>query len=121
LQPREQLTFAVAWPKGLVPEPTAAEKWMYFFKSNFHVLFGLIGLLVVTLVYYRAWKKVGVDPPKGTIFPQFDPPPGFSPGELAVLHNLRLSQRAVSAAIVNMAVKGHIKIDYSSKKYKLER
>jgi len=121
LQPREQLTFAVAWPKGLVPEPTTAEKFWFFFKSNFHVLFGLIGLLVVLLVYYRAWKKVGVDPPKGTIFPQFDPPSGFSPGELAVLQNLSLSQRAVSAAIVNMAVKGHIKIDYSSKKYKLER
>lgn len=121
LQPYEQLTFAVAWPKGFVAEPTTAEKWSLFFKDNFHVLFALIGLIVIFSLYYKAWRKVGVDPPKGTIFPQFDPPPGFSPGELAVLQNLSLSQRAVSAAIVNMAVKGHIKIDYSSKKYKLER
>ncbi len=121
LNPREQLTFAVAWPKGIVKEPTTAEKWMYFFKSNFHVLFSLGGLLFVFLVYYRAWKKVGVDPPKGTIFPQFDPPEGFSPADCAVLHRLQFSQRAVSSAIVNMAVKGHIKITYNKKKYTLKR
>lgn len=121
LQPREQLTFAVAWPKGLVPEPTTAEKLSFFFKSNFHVLFSLGGLLFVFLVYYRAWKKVGVDPPKGTIFPQFDPPEGFSPGDIAVLHVLRMSQRVVTASIVSLAVKGHIKITYLKKKYSLER
>lgn len=121
LQPYEQLTFAVAWPKGFVAEPTTAEKWMLFFKDNFHVLFALIGLIVIFLLYYRAWRKVGVDPPKGTIFPQFDPPPGFSPGELAVLHRLQFSQRAVTAAIVNMAVKGLVKIVYMNKKYSLER
>lgn len=121
LQPREQLTFAVAWPKGLVPEPTTAEKLSFFFKSNFHVLFSLMGLALVSFIYYRAWKKVGVDPPKGTIFPQFDPPEGFSPGDIAVLHVLRMSQRVVTASIVSLAVKGHIKITYLKKKYSLER
>ncbi len=121
LQPREQLTFAVAWPKGFVKEPTTAEKFWFFFKSNFHVLVALIGLLVVTLVYYRAWRKVGVDPPKGTIFPQFDPPEGFSPADVAILSRLAMSQRAITAAIVNMAIKGHIKIIYLKKKYSLEK
>ncbi|MEX0997847.1 MAG: DUF2207 domain-containing protein [Flavobacteriaceae bacterium] len=121
LNPKEQLTFAFAWPKGFVKEPTTAEKWMYFFKSNFHVLFSLLALALVTFIYYRAWKKVGVDPPKGTVFPQFDPPEGFSPADCAVLQNLKFSQRAVSSAIVNMAVKGHIKITYDKKKYTLKR
>jgi uncharacterized membrane protein len=121
LQPREQLTFAVAWPKGFVKEPTTMEKWIYFFKSNFHVLFSLLGLGFVTLVYYRAWRKVGVDPPKGTIIPLFDPPAGFSPADITILHSLFMNQRAITAAIVNMAVKGHIKISYLKKKYSLER
>lgn len=121
LNPREQLTFAVAWPKGVVKEPTTAEKWMYFFRSNFHVLFSIVGLFFVFVLYYRAWKKVGVDPPKGTIFPQFDPPEGFSPADCAILQKLQFSQRAVTSAIVNMAVKGHIKIIYSKKKYTLQR
>lgn len=121
LKPGEQLTFAVAWPKGFVNEPTAVQKGKYFFKSNLHVLVAILGLFFVTWVYYRAWKKVGVDPPKGTIFPQFDPPSGFSPAEIAVLNRLAMSQRAMTAAIVNMAVKGHIKINYLKKKYSLEK
>lgn len=121
LRPKEQLTFAVAWPKGFVKEPTRAEKWLYFFKSNFHVLFSLLGLMFVTLIYYRAWKKVGVDPPKQTIIPLFDPPTGFSPGDIAVLHVLRMTQRAVTASIVSLAIKGQIKIKYLQKKYSLER
>ncbi|MGF1556856.1 DUF2207 domain-containing protein [Paucihalobacter sp.] len=121
LQPKEQLTFAAAWPKGLVYEPSTIEKWWYFFKSNFHVLFSLLGLGFVFSIYYKAWKKVGVDPPKGTIIPLFDPPIGFSPGEIAILHVFRLTQRMVTASIVSLAVKGHIKISYLKKKYSLER
>lgn len=121
LQPKEQLTFAVAWPKGLVYEPSTIEKWWYFFKSNFHVLFSLLGLGFVFSIYYKAWKKVGVDPPKGTIIPLFDPPAGFSPADIAMLHVLRMTQRMVTASIVSLAVKGHIKISYLKKKYSLER
>lgn len=121
LQPKEQLTFAVSWPKGIVKEPTTAEKIAYFFKNNFHVIFAFIALIVTFLIYYKAWKKVGVDPPKGTIIPLFDPPEGFSPAEISLLHRIRMSKRALTATIVNLAVKGHIKINYSDKKYTLER
>ncbi|TPV35412.1 DUF2207 domain-containing protein [Paucihalobacter ruber] len=121
LMPQEQLTFAVAWPKGLIKEPGTIEKWWSFFKSNFHVLFVLLGLFFVTSIYYKAWKKVGVDPPKGTIIPLFDPPAGFSPGDIAVLHVLNMAQRMVTASIVSLAIKQHIKISYIKKKYSLER
>lgn len=121
LQPYEQLTFAIAWPKGSVKEPTKIERAVSFFKSNFHVLFALLGLGLVSFLYYKAWKKVGVDPPKGTIIPLFDPPTDFSPADTSFLNQMMLSQRAISAAIVNMAVKGHLKIINSKNKYSLER
>ncbi len=121
LSPREQLTFAVAWPKGFVEEPTAVQKAASFFADNFHVLFALVGLGLTTFLYYKAWKKVGIDPPKGTIIPLFDPPPGFSPADTSFLHQMSLSQRAISAAIVHMAVKGHLKIINAKNKYSLER
>lgn len=121
LNAREQLTFAVAFSKNLVKEPSTIEKWWLFFKGNFHVLIALLGLSFVFSIYYKAWKKVGVDPPKGTIIPLFDPPSGFSPAEIAMLHVMRMTQRMVTAAIVSLAVKGHIKISYLKKKYSLER
>ncbi|PKP25016.1 MAG: hypothetical protein CVU03_09715 [Bacteroidetes bacterium HGW-Bacteroidetes-2] len=121
LQPQEQLTFAVAWPKGFVVEPTSVQKIGSFFKSNFHVLFALLGFVLVSFLYYKAWKKVGVDPAKGTIIPLFEPPVGFSPADTAFLNRMYITQTAISAAIVNMAVKGHIKIINLKKKYTLER
>tara|TARA_R110000850_G_scaffold80862_1_gene173600 strand:- start:152854 stop:154566 length:1713 start_codon:yes stop_codon:yes gene_type:complete len=121
LLPREQLSFAVAWPKGFIKEPTALEEAGYFFKSNFHVLLAIFGLIIVFWLYYRAWKKVGVDPPKGTIIPLFDPPAGFSPAEVAYLIQMGFTQRAFTAAIVNMGVKGHLKIINLKKKYTLDR
>jgi len=121
LQPYEQLTLAVAWPKGFVNEPTTTQKTISFFKSNFHVLFALLGFVLVSFLYYKAWKKVGVDPAKGTIIPLFDPPVGFSPADIAFLSRMYITQSTISAAIVHMAVKGHLKIIHLKKEYTLER
>ncbi len=121
LNPYGQLTFAVAWPKGYVKEPTSIEKLIFFLKSNLIVLFGLMGLALVTYLYYKAWRKVGIDPPKGTIIPLFDPPEGFSPADTAFLHRMQMTQRAFTSAIVSMAVKGYLKIINTNKKYSLER
>lgn len=120
LSPGEQLTFAVAWPKGIVKEPSSAAKVSTFFKDNFHVLFAIIGLALVALLYYREWKKVGKDPRKGTIIPLFDPPSGFTPAGTAYLSRLGMSERAFTSALVNMAVKGYLKIIHKKKKYTLE-
>ena len=121
LYPAEQLTFAISWPKGIVKEPTSTEKWLYFLTSNLHVIFVIIALIVVFIFYYSAWKKVGVDPPKGTIIPLFDPPQGFSPAEVAMLHKQGMTKNALTATIVNLAVKGHININYSGKIYTLTK
>jgi uncharacterized membrane protein len=121
LNPYEQLTFAVAWPKGYVKELTFVEKLIFFLRSNLIVLFGLMGLAFVTYLYYKAWKKVGIDPHKGTIIPLFDPPEGFSPADTAFLHRMQMTQRAFTSAIVSMAVKGYLKIINTNKKYSFER
>ena len=121
LRPYEQLTFAVAWPKGFVTEPTSLQKWIEFFRGNLNVLFALLGLGSIGGFYYSRWKKYGVDPPKGTIIPLFDPPEGFSAAGTAFLHKMGMSQRVFTAAIVSMAVKGHLKIIQQKRKYSLER
>lgn len=121
LWPGEQLTFAVAWPKGFIKEPSSAAKVSTFFKDNFHVLFGLIGLALVFFLYFREWKKVGKDPIKGTIIPLFDPPAGFTPAGTAYLDKLGMTDRVFTAALVNMAVKGYLKIIQIKRKYTLEK
>jgi len=119
--PGEQLTVAVGWPKGIVVEPTKTQKSVRFLKSNLFVFFSIIGLGLVLFLYIRLWKKHGVDPPKGTIYPIFNPPRDFSPGEMGFVHSMGMTQRVMTASIVNMAIKGFLKINKEKKKYKLEK
>lgn len=121
LHPYEQFTIALSWQKGIVKEPTRQEKIFFFIQDNFHLIGILIGLLAVFWAYYSKWKKVGVDPPKGVIIPLFDPPENFSPAQIAFLHQMGFSQRAITAAIVNMAVHGYLTIKQEHRDYRLEK
>lgn len=122
LQPREQLTIAVSWPKGFVEEPTQAEKTRLFISQNAYILFALLTIIIPFILYYRAWKKVGVDPPKGTIIPIFNPPLGFSPATVSYLSRMRFTTKAFTAAIVNLAVKKALTIHLNdAKEYTLKK
>ncbi len=120
LQQGEQLTIAVAWPKGKVVQPSAILRLIYFLKDNLHVLFAVAGLTVVIMLYYRKWKSIGKDPAKGTIIPLFDPPEGFSPAATGYLAGMGMKDVVITSALVNMAVNGFLKIISSKKKYTLK-
>ncbi len=120
LQPQEQLTIAVAWPKGFVSPPSAMEKLSLFLKDNLYILFVLAGLAGVIMLYFRKWKTAGKDPARGTIIPLFDPPEGFSPADTGYLSAMRMKEEVITAALVNMAVSGYLKIIRTKKKYSLE-
>jgi uncharacterized membrane protein YgcG len=121
LQPGEQLTFAVAWPKGFVAAPTQAQKMKDFAKGNLHVVLAILGLLTAIYLYYREWKAVGKDPVKGTIIPLFDPPAGFTPAATGYLMKQAMNDRVFTAALVNLAVHGYLKIIHNKKDYTVEK
>ena len=120
LQPGEQLTIAVGWPVGHVIRPTVITKIAWFLKDNLHILIALAGIAGVIMLYFRRWKSVGKDPAKGTIIPLFDPPEGFSPADTGYLVAMGMKEEVLTAALVNMAVKGCLKIVNTKKKYSLE-
>jgi hypothetical protein len=121
LQPGAQLTFAVAWPKGFVTAPTQTEKLSDFAKDNLHVVLALLGLLTALFLYYKEWKTVGRDPEKGTIIPLFDPPAGFTPAATGYLLKLGMNDRVFTAALINLAVKGYVKIVNNMSSYTVEK
>ncbi len=121
LAPKEGLTIAVAWPKGLVREPTGAEKTAYFFKDNLSSLLGLIWLAIVLGYYLVVWNRVGRDPEKGPVIPLFEPPQGFSPAATRFLMRMGFDNKAFAAAVVDMAVKGYLTIEESDGDYSLHK
>ena len=111
LPPNNGLTVAVAWQKGIVSPPSGAQAAGYFLQDNLPILMALIGLLGVGLYYLTIWSRVGRDPPEGTIIPLFAPPNDMSPAAVRYVDQMGFDNRAFTAAIVDLGVKGHIRID----------
>jgi len=110
LEPREGLTVVVAFPKGIVRQPGAAERLSYFMTDNGTALVLLIGLLAPLGWYLWAWNRFGRDPRKGVIFPRFKPPKGLTAAGCSYIRNMSFDQQAFAAAIVSLGVKGYLEI-----------
>lgn len=110
LHPGEGLTVAVAWPKGIVPEPDAMAKASVLMQDNLTVISGIIGLCILFFYYIIVWLKVGKDPESGTIFPRFEPPAGFTPAAARFVMRMGFDNKTFATAIVSMAVKKYLSI-----------
>ncbi|WP_153770936.1 DUF2207 domain-containing protein [Labrenzia sp. CE80] len=111
LAPSEGLTVAVGFPKGLIPEPSAGEKWQQWLEDQQLVVTGALGLTVLWSYCLFTWWFVGRDPEKGVIFPRFKAPGGISPALMNYIVNRGFSGGgwiALSAACISLAVKGHL-------------
>ena len=108
--PGEGMTIAVAWQKGIVAEPSGAQKNIWFLRDNAGIL-GLLATLVgVGLFFFYAWSKVGRDPPAGVIIPLFAPPQALGPAGSRFIWKQGFDDKAFAAALVGLAVKGRLKI-----------
>ena len=121
LAPREGLTVAVSWPKGVVHEPSSQERWGFFFQDNVATTIGLLWLVVLLGFYLWVWTRVGRDPAGGTIIPLFSPPAGFSPAGVRFVSRMGYDDKAFAAAVVDMAVKGGVLIEEDGGDYTLVR
>ena len=119
--PGEDLTIAVAWPKGLVAEPTESERLWVALGEYASLLAGVVGLLLVLTLHYVQWKRVGRDPERGVIIPLFEPPKGLSPAAVRYVLRMGFDDKAFAAAIIDMAVKGYLVIDGEKRKFTLRR
>ena len=110
LYPQEGLTVAVAFPKGVVAEPSDATRFGWFLSDWAPLLAGGAGLAGVLAYLFYAWRKVGRDPRPGTVVPLFSPPDDLSPAAMRYIVEQKLDNRAFAASLVDSAVKGHIRL-----------
>ncbi|SDT92628.1 DUF2207 domain-containing protein [Stappia sp. ES.058] len=110
----EGLSVVVAMEKGVVAPPTEAEQRGYFLQDNMATILGGGGVLLVLVYYFGAWWLVGRDPPRGVVFPRFEAPEGVSPALAAYIHDKGFGDggwKALSAACLNLAVHGRMKME----------
>lgn len=108
---REGLTVVVAWNPGVVERPTALDRAGGFLRSNLLLLAPLLALAGM----YPLWRRFGRDPELGAIAPQYEPPAQLTPAEAGTLIDLRVDMRDLSATLVDLAVRGFIRIEESER------
>jgi len=109
LSPGEGLTIDVSVPRDQLPidAPSAGERLLWFVSANWYVCLPILALVGMSVLWYR----VGKDPRKGSIAPAFEPPAGMHAGEAGVLIDDRADLRDLSAMLIGLAVKGHLRIE----------
>ncbi|HEY4908566.1 MAG TPA: DUF2207 domain-containing protein, partial [Methylomirabilota bacterium] len=108
LRPREGLTIAVGWPPGAVHGPAVLQKVGWFLGDNWPLALPLLALAGVLLV----WRLYGRDPGGSpTIKPEYEPPEGMMPAAGGALVSERAMPRDVVATLVDLAVRGFIRIE----------
>lgn len=112
LGPYEGLTIALGFPKGLVPEPSDAQRLWWLLQDNRGVLIALAGLATLLTYCTRRWRRVGRDPRAGTIIARYEPPAGRSPAELRYLcRGGRYDTRCLTADLLTGAVAGLVALE----------
>lgn len=114
LRPGEGITVAVGFPKKIVEEPEWWENSFFFLLDNPLTLLPFFAVIIMGW----AWYRFGRDPQgRGVIIPEYDVPDSLSTLEIAGLMKERVTGEELSAAIIDLAVQGYIRIERSITKH----
>ena len=116
LAPGEGLTIAIGFDKGLIDPPSSIDQGWLWWQHNGALAILLASLAALSWFHIRSFDRVGRDPPKGPVFPLYEPPKGYSPAAAHHIYYRGLrGNGALISALLNLAVKGRIRIDASQK------
>lgn len=103
----EGLTAVVGWNKGIVAQPTETEQALGFLASNWPLAIPI----PVFLAMFAIWRRVGRDPKRLPIAVQYEPPDSLTPAEAGTLMDYSADMRDITATLVDLAVRGHLRIE----------
>src|SRR5271165_703358 len=110
---REGVTADVYITKGVLTEPSKLTFAVWFLRSNIVVLLPLWAFIVM---FFFWWTK-GRDPhPDTSVAPMYEPPKGMTPAEVGTLIDDSVHPRDITATLVDLAVKGYLKIEETDSK-----
>lgn len=108
IPPRQPLTIYAGWPKGIVDQ---SAYWRDFLKLYWGYILGTLIILLSILGGFLRWYFTEVhNAGRGTIIPQYEPPQNLRPAMAEVIIKEKITDKAWPATIVDLAVRGYIKI-----------
>lgn len=108
LETYEGMTVVFGLPKGTITPPSTLQIILWFIRDNLIIF---LPLVIFIFMFFR-WYKYGRDDQdvSNTIVPTFTPPKDLSPTETGTIIDEHLDPRDITAAIIDYAVRGYIKI-----------
>lgn len=111
------MTIAPGWPKGVVEQ---SAYWGYWLGRNWgYVGAGVVAILTVIILILRWYFTERYRAGRGLVIPEYEPPKDLPPAMADVLVHENLSSKAWAATVIDLAIRGYIKIE-EKKKEKLE-
>ena len=112
LNPKEGLTVAVGFSKGVI-QPPIIPGWLQPQKMKQWLIFA--GLLFIGLLVFQ-WYKRGKDYQSPVVVPRFEPPNNLSPAGVGYISKGGYQKSFIAASLVNLAVNHYVKIAQIGKK-----
>ncbi|HWC17380.1 MAG TPA: DUF2207 domain-containing protein, partial [Terriglobales bacterium] len=107
LPARGGLTVDIFIPKGVLKSPNAFTRALWLLGSNPIVLMPLWAFAVM----FALWWNKGRDPHAGlSVAPMYQPPKDMTPAEVGTLIDDSTDPRDITSILVDLAVRGYIKI-----------
>ena len=111
--PSSGVTFITLLPSGSIKKPPATQALGYFFADNWFLFIPVL----VFIVMFCIWKRYGVDVGRElAVMPEYEPPDGLTPAEVGTIIDERVDVADISATIIDLAVRGYIRITEANSK-----
>ena len=101
---------AVSFEEGYVERGSVFQLTASFIGSNKWLVVDFVGILLLLGYYLYAWNKVGIDPPKATVIPRFEPPDNLTPAAMRYIMNKGYDNKIFAVTIMEMALKGYLTV-----------
>lgn len=121
LGPAEGLTVAVGFSKNVVMPPSSTQQGANFLRDNARLIVPVAGMVLLLGYFMGVWYAHGRAPARGTIIPRFGPPQDLSPAAVRFVHRMAYDRKSYAAALIDMAVKGYLRVGETDHTYMLTR
>ncbi len=119
LQPYQGMTLRLDLPKNSFTK--SGSTLSVFISDNLMWILTLVSLVSLMVFYFLAWHRLGRNPESGVIIARFYPPRKLSPAATRFIMHGNCDHKALATAIINLAVKGYIKIRKIPSGYELTK
>lgn len=108
LRPREGVTLEIGLPAEAVARPPRWREATWWALDNFVWLVWPVVLIACAVQWWRRGRDL---PGRGSIVVRYEAPAALGPAEIGTLLDERVDRRDLSAAIVDLAIRGYLRIE----------